>query len=90
MPFCASPRWNSMAISGSATPVMKTTSPSKNFPAVASPQICHCMIVIGTCGMVVPSGQTGVSSIYSWTVFFKAAALSFQKCLRYVVGWTVR
>jgi hypothetical protein len=47
---------------------MKTISPSKNFPAVASAQIRHCMAVMGAEEVAVPSDQTGVSSIYSWTV----------------------
>lgn len=32
---------------GKATPVVKTTMPSKNLPAAASPQMSHCMLVIG-------------------------------------------
>ena len=56
-------RWNSSAISGIATPVMKTTRPSKNLPAAASIQMRHCMAVIGAQESGVPSDQTGVSSI---------------------------
>ena len=41
---------------------MKITNPSKNFPAVASNQIRHCMPVSGAQGTPVPSGHTGVSS----------------------------
>ena len=63
MPFSAAPMWNSRTISGSATPVMKTTKPSKNFPAAASDQMRHCMPVIGDDLRVVPSGQTGSSSM---------------------------
>ncbi len=49
-PFWAAPMPNSREISGSATPVMKTTKPSKNLPAAASDQMRHCMPVIGTDG----------------------------------------
>jgi hypothetical protein len=59
-PFCAGPMPNWREISGSATPVMKTT---KNFPAAASAQIRHCMPVIGTESTRVPSGHIGRSSI---------------------------
>ena len=34
-------------MSGKATPVVKTTMPSKNLPAAANPQISHCIWVIG-------------------------------------------
>jgi hypothetical protein len=44
---------------------MKTTNPSKNFPAVASVQMRHCIDVIGASLTCVPSGQLGVSSMYS-------------------------
>ena len=63
MPFSAAPIWNSRAISGRATPVMKTTKPSKNFPAAASAQMRHCIVVIGADVRVVPSDQAGSSSI---------------------------
>jgi hypothetical protein len=62
-PFCAGPMPNWREISGSATPVIKTTKPSKNFPAAASAQIRHCMPVIGTESTRVPSGHIGRSSI---------------------------
>ena len=52
-----------LAISGSATPVMKTTRPSKNLPAAASVQMRHCMPVIGVERRAVPSAQIGVSSM---------------------------
>jgi hypothetical protein len=52
-----------LTISGSATPVMNTTSPSKNLPADASSQIRHCMAVIGMKSVGVPSGQAGVWSM---------------------------
>jgi hypothetical protein len=42
-------------MSGNATPVMKTTKPSKNFPAAASDQMRHCMPVIGADFSLVPS-----------------------------------
>src|SRR5262249_46155984 len=48
---------------GSATPVMKTTLPSKNLPAEASSQIRHCLAVIATNVAGVPSRQDGVSSM---------------------------
>ena len=67
-PCSAEPRWNSSENSGSATPVMNTTKPSKNFPAAASDQINHCMPVIGTDGTLVPSGHCGRSSIQPCTV----------------------
>ena len=54
---------NSLAIKGRATPVMKTTSPSKNLPAAASHQMRRCMDVIGTISTGVPSRHAGVSSI---------------------------
>jgi hypothetical protein len=63
MPFSIGDRPNSLTISGRATPVMKTTRPSKNLPAVARVQMRHCMRVIGTLGVGVPSGQAGVWSI---------------------------
>ena len=50
---------NSRAISGSATPVMNTTKPSKNLPAAASAQMRHCIAVIGADFRLVPSGQIG-------------------------------
>ena len=62
MPFCADAIPNSRAISGSATPVMKTTNPSKNFPAAASDQMRHCMPVIGAAFRCVPSDHVGSSS----------------------------
>ena len=68
MPFSSGDRANSLTISGRATPVMNTTSPSKNLPAVASSQMRHCMRVMETDGVGVPSGQRGVSSIYPWTL----------------------
>ena len=68
-PFSVTPSPNCRSISGSATPVMKTTTPSKNLPAAASPQISHCISVIGEYRTGVASAQTGVSSMYSWTVF---------------------
>ena len=46
-PFSVAPKANSCAISGSATPVVNTTTPSKNLPAAARPQMSHCMLVIG-------------------------------------------
>src|SRR5208337_3445917 len=46
-PCSAAPRLNSLEKSGSATPVMKTTKPSKNLPAAASDQISHCIPVMG-------------------------------------------
>ena len=58
-PSWAAPISNSRAISGSATPVMKTTKPSKNLPAAASAQIRVCIDVIGTEETAVPSGQIG-------------------------------
>src|SRR5216684_2246397 len=67
-PFSVTPKANSFAISGSATPVVKTTMPSKNLPAAASPQISHCMLVREEYLTGVASAQTGVSSMYSWTV----------------------
>ena len=48
---------------------MNTTLPSKNLPAVASVQMRHCIRVIGTLGVGVPSGQDGVWSIYACTLF---------------------
>ena len=68
MPLPAGERPNSSTISGRATPVMNTTRPSKNLPAVASVQMRHCIWVIGTLGVGVPSGQAGVWSIYAWTL----------------------
>jgi hypothetical protein len=62
-PLPAGDRPKSATISGRATPVMNTTSPSKNLPAVASPQMRHCMRVMGTETVGVPSGQNGVWSI---------------------------
>ena len=62
-PFSVAPKANSCAISGSATPVMNTTTPSKNLPAAASPQMSHCMLVIGENDTAVASAQTGVSSM---------------------------
>ena len=53
----------SSAISGSATPVMNTTMPSKNLPAVARPQMRHCIAVSGAAGATVPSAHCGVSSM---------------------------
>ena len=50
-------------MSGNAMPVMKTTSPSKNFPAAASDQISHCIPVIGVEAVGVPSGHVGRMSI---------------------------
>jgi hypothetical protein len=46
-PFSVAPNANSCPIRGKATPVVKTTMPSKNLPAAASPQMSHCMLVIG-------------------------------------------
>jgi hypothetical protein len=43
--------------------VVKTTMPSKNFPAAASPQMSHCIEVMGECRTGVASAQTGVSSM---------------------------
>jgi hypothetical protein len=54
---------NSTAMRGMATPVIKTTIPSKNLPAAASHQILHCMAVIGVDATSVPSAQRGVSSM---------------------------
>jgi hypothetical protein len=54
---------NSSAISGSATPVMNTTKPSKNLPAAARMRMRHCIAVIGVMSTAVPSAQTGCSSI---------------------------
>lgn len=62
-PFSAAPRLNSRTIRGSATPVMKTTSPSKNLPAVARIQMRHCITVIGVKFTSVLSAQNGVSSM---------------------------
>ncbi|WP_245964723.1 hypothetical protein [Trinickia dinghuensis] len=62
-PFCAAPMPNSREISGNATPVMKTTKPSKNLPAAASDQMRHCIPVIGMEGSRVPSGHIGRSSM---------------------------
>ena len=42
---------------------MKTTSPSKNLPAVASSQMRVCMRVMATETVGVPSGQCGVWSM---------------------------
>jgi hypothetical protein len=42
---------------------MKTTTPSKNFPAAASDQMRHCIDVIGAPETGVPSAQTGISSM---------------------------
>src|SRR5438067_1841876 len=46
-PFSVAPSANSFPISGKATPVVKTTMPSKNLPAAAKPQISHCILVMG-------------------------------------------
>src|SRR5262245_54702786 len=46
-PFSVAPRANSFVISGKATPVVKTTMPSKNLPAAASHQMNHCILVMG-------------------------------------------
>ena len=54
---------NSRAIRGVATPVMKTTRPSKNLPAAASDQMRHCIAVMGVEATAVPSAQTGLSSM---------------------------
>ena len=54
---------NSSLMSGMATPVMNTTSPSKNLPAAASDQMRHCMAVMGVADTGVPSRHCGVSSI---------------------------
>jgi hypothetical protein len=51
--------WNWRAMSGSAMPVMNTTSPSKNFPAAASDQMSDCIAVIGAEPVGVPSGHVG-------------------------------
>ena len=64
-PASAAPRWNSRVISGTVTPPMNTTKPSKNLPNAASVQIRHCMPVIGVDLSEVPSDHTGNSSIYS-------------------------
>ena len=55
--------WKPREISGNATPVMNTTTPSKNLPAAASVQMRHCIAVIGVDGSGVPSGQSGRSSM---------------------------
>jgi hypothetical protein len=68
-PCCTASSPNSSAISRNATPVMKTTRPSKNLPAAASHQMRHCMAVIGETATSVPSRQMGASSMYCWTVF---------------------
>jgi hypothetical protein len=62
-PFWAEPISNSREISGSATPVMNTTKPSKNLPAAASVQMRRCIAVNPTVGRTVPSGHIGRSSI---------------------------
>src|SRR5260221_530832 len=67
-PFSVAPKANSFAISGKATPVVKTTMPSKNLPAAASHQMNHCILVMGPWWTGVASAQTGVSSMYSWTL----------------------
>ena len=59
---------NSRVISGTVTPPMNTTKPSKNLPDAASAQMRHCMPVMGVDFSVVPSDHTGNSSIYSCTV----------------------
>ncbi len=56
-------------ISGTVTPPMNTTNPSKNLPKAASVQMRHCIPVMGVDFSAVPSGHTGNSSIYSCTVF---------------------
>src|ERR1700728_4256640 len=61
-PFWAGVISNCRAISGKATPVMKTTKPSKNLPAAASIQMRHCMVVLGLDFSLVPSGHIGSSS----------------------------
>ena len=58
-PFSAGPIPNSRERSGSATPVMNATNPSKNLPAAASDQMSHCMPVIGADGSLVPSDHIG-------------------------------
>jgi hypothetical protein len=65
MPFSAGAMWNSGVMSGNATPVIKTTKPSKNLPVAASDHMRHCMLVIGEDLRFVPSAQTGNSSMYS-------------------------
>ena len=62
-PCCAALMLYSTAISGSATPVMNTTKPSKNFPAAARERMRHCIAVIGVIPTAVPSAQIGRSSI---------------------------
>src|SRR5271170_4935256 len=68
-PVWLAARWNSRAISGTVTPPMNTTKPSKNLPEAASAQIRHCIPVIGVDFSRVPSDHTGNSSMYSCTVF---------------------
>ncbi len=63
IPFSVAPNPNSCAISGSATPVVNTTTPSKNLPAAASHQMNHCILVMGENDTAVASAQTGVSSM---------------------------
>ena len=46
-PCSVAPKANSLPMSGKATPVVKTTMPSKNLPAAAKAQISHCIWVIG-------------------------------------------
>ncbi len=62
-PASAVPSPNSTVTSGSATPVMKTTIASKNFPAHARPKILDCIDVMGASGDKVPSGHWGTSLI---------------------------
>jgi hypothetical protein len=62
-PRSVAPKPNSLAMSGSATPVMNTTTPSKNLPAAARPQMNHCIWVMGEKWTGVASAQTGVSSM---------------------------
>src|SRR5262249_692745 len=62
-PFSVAPRANSSAISGKATPVVKTKMASKNLPAAASHQMNHCILVMGAWPTGVASAQSGVSSM---------------------------
>lgn len=62
-PLSIAPNPNSFVIRGSATPVMKTTIPSKNLPAAASHQMNHCMLVVGEYRTAVASAHIGVSSM---------------------------
>ena len=52
--------------------LMGLQKPSKNFPAAASPQISHCIPVIGADFRLVPSAQMGNSSMCCWTDFARA------------------